>query len=95
MVRRTGRIARRAGYSAAHLLLVRRFRRAALGLPPFAKASRGAGLGGPHAAGAAPRPHFSRPLEKSPQVGGDAGKIRAAGETGITFRRLNFCGSVS
>jgi hypothetical protein len=36
-------------------------------------------------AGAAPRPHFQNHFRKRPRVGGDGGKIRARGETGISF----------
>jgi hypothetical protein len=69
--------------------------RAGVGLTPFAKASRGLGLGGPSAAGAAPRPHFGTTSGNALVWAGMRERIRARRGPGISFQTLNFCGSAS
>jgi hypothetical protein len=78
--RRTGRIAGRAGHSAAYLLQVRRSSpRAGFGSPRLRKPP-GASVRWTSAARAAPRPHFQNQLRKRPRVGGDAARIRGVGD---------------
>jgi hypothetical protein len=56
--------------------------RAGVGLTPFAKASRGSGLGGPPAAGAAPRPHFGTTSGNALVWAGMRGEYERAGDRG-------------
>jgi hypothetical protein len=83
---RTGRSAGRAGYSVScapprkQVSPLTRF-----GRTPFAKASRGARLGGPHAAGAAPRPHFQDHSRKALMWAGMRGRYEGWRGAGITF----------
>jgi hypothetical protein len=82
---RTGRIAGRTGNSAPCLLHVRRsLPRAGLGLPPFAKASRGFGWVDLSRGRRSP-PALSEPLPEAPRVGGDGGRIRGVGGTGDNY----------
>jgi hypothetical protein len=84
---RSGRSAGRAGYSVSCAPPRKQVSPlTGFGRTPFAKASRGAGLGGPHAAGAAPRARTFKTTLERPSCGrGCEEDTRGVEGAGITF----------